>query len=169
MSMTVDVENVEGAAVTASSATGRKNLECANIQDNTGAATFAAINAMNNGAIGGVAANQFVGRALAVYIVLQQIIRIKGVKYFKDEDKLAEMVAKTLVEEGSKILTASKRMNSCDNQQEVSKSNSSISDEEEVVDTVNKYRQDLLNEVIPNIPTKKLADHATLEKVVEVK
>uniref|UniRef100_U9UEK9 Uncharacterized protein n=1 Tax=Rhizophagus irregularis (strain DAOM 181602 / DAOM 197198 / MUCL 43194) TaxID=747089 RepID=U9UEK9_RHIID len=74
MSMTVDVENVEGAAVTASSATGRKNLECANIQDNTGAATFAAINAMNNGAIGGVAANQFVGRALAVYIVLQQVL-----------------------------------------------------------------------------------------------
>ncbi|CAB4392515.1 unnamed protein product [Rhizophagus irregularis] len=68
----------------------------------------------------------------------------------------------------SKILTASKRMNSCDNQQEVSKSNSSISDEEEVVDTVNN-RQDLLNEVIPNIPTKKLADHATPEKVVEVK
>ncbi|CAB5367012.1 uncharacterized protein OCT59_019898 [Rhizophagus irregularis] len=51
-----------------------KNLECANIQDNTGAATFAAINAMNNGAIGGVAANQFVGRALAVYIVLQQVL-----------------------------------------------------------------------------------------------
>ncbi|PKK80243.1 hypothetical protein RhiirC2_704395 [Rhizophagus irregularis] len=116
MSMTVDVENVEGAAVTASSATGRKdltslsinlqwghkdssrvsthdkgpiervirvgkNLECANIQDNTGAATFAAINAMNNGAIGGVAANQFVGRALAVYIVLQQdIVEKKRVK-----------------------------------------------------------------------------------------
>ncbi|PKY62750.1 hypothetical protein RhiirA4_489798 [Rhizophagus irregularis] len=60
-------------------------------------------------------------------------------------------------------------MNSCNNQQEISKSNSSISDEEEVVDTVNKYRQDLLNEVIPNIPTKKLADHATPEKVVEQK
>lgn len=40
--------------------------------------------------------------------------------------------------------------------------------DEEVVDTVNKYRQDLLNEEIPNISTKKLADYTTSEKVVEV-
>lgn len=42
-----------------------KNWECANIRDNTGVANLAAINAMNNAAIGGVAANQFIGSAFA--------------------------------------------------------------------------------------------------------
>ncbi|CAB4408614.1 unnamed protein product [Rhizophagus irregularis] len=41
-----------------------KNWECVNLLDNIGAATFHAVNAMNNGAIAAVAVNQFVGRAL---------------------------------------------------------------------------------------------------------
>ncbi|CAB4395444.1 unnamed protein product [Rhizophagus irregularis] len=44
-----------------------KNWECVtatiNLLDNIGTATFAAINNINNGAIAGVAANQFQGRA----------------------------------------------------------------------------------------------------------
>ncbi|PKY63467.1 hypothetical protein RhiirA4_492491, partial [Rhizophagus irregularis] len=40
-----------------------KNWECANLRDNTGAATFAAFNALNNGAIQAVAVNQFLGTA----------------------------------------------------------------------------------------------------------
>ncbi|CAB4472907.1 uncharacterized protein OCT59_028611 [Rhizophagus irregularis] len=74
-------------------------------------------------------------------------IRIKGVKYlygyFKDEDKLAEVVAKTLVKEGYEQKNGQSSEQVMNNQQEVSKSNSSMSDEEEVVDTVNKYRQDI--------------------------
>ncbi|RGB35848.1 hypothetical protein C1646_758788 [Rhizophagus diaphanus] len=42
-----------------------KNWEYANIRNNTGVATIAAINAMNNATIGGVAANQFIGSAFA--------------------------------------------------------------------------------------------------------
>ncbi|PKY51747.1 hypothetical protein RhiirA4_468964 [Rhizophagus irregularis] len=79
-------------------------------------------------------------------------IRIKGVKYlygyFKDEDKLAEVVAKTLVKEGYEQKNGQSSEQVRNNKQEVSKSNSSMSDEEEVVDTVNKYRQDILNEEI---------------------
>ncbi|CAB4414621.1 unnamed protein product [Rhizophagus irregularis] len=41
-----------------------KNWECVNLLDNIGAATFHAVNALNNGAIQAVAVNQFVGRAL---------------------------------------------------------------------------------------------------------
>ncbi|CAB5370840.1 unnamed protein product [Rhizophagus irregularis] len=44
-----------------------KNWECANLLDNTGAATLAALSGLNNGAIGAVAVNQFLGRALAVH------------------------------------------------------------------------------------------------------
>ncbi|CAB5378251.1 unnamed protein product [Rhizophagus irregularis] len=44
-----------------------KNWECANLLDNTGAATLATLSGLNNGTIGAVAVNQFLGRALAVH------------------------------------------------------------------------------------------------------
>ncbi|CAB4425136.1 unnamed protein product [Rhizophagus irregularis] len=44
-----------------------KNWECVNIQDNAGAANLAAFNALNNGAIQAIAANQFLGTALVTH------------------------------------------------------------------------------------------------------
>uniref|UniRef100_U9SJ45 Uncharacterized protein n=1 Tax=Rhizophagus irregularis (strain DAOM 181602 / DAOM 197198 / MUCL 43194) TaxID=747089 RepID=U9SJ45_RHIID len=56
-------------------------------------------------------------------------------EYIFDEDKLAEVVAKTLVKEGYEQKNGQSSEQVMNNQQEVSKSNSSMSDEEEVVDT----------------------------------
>ncbi|PKY57685.1 hypothetical protein RhiirA4_429167 [Rhizophagus irregularis] len=47
-----------------------KNWECENIRNNLGVANLGAVNAMNNGAITAVNANQFVGRALVQHGVV---------------------------------------------------------------------------------------------------
>ncbi|CAB5322061.1 unnamed protein product [Rhizophagus irregularis] len=58
-----------------------KNWECANLLDNIGVVTFAAVNNMNNGTIAGVAANQFHGRAGVLHEQVATVNTITGANF----------------------------------------------------------------------------------------
>ncbi|CAB5393274.1 unnamed protein product [Rhizophagus irregularis] len=61
-----------------------KNWECVNLLDNTGVANLAAFNALNNGAIQAVAANQFRGGAGVLHGQAAAVNTITGANFIPD-------------------------------------------------------------------------------------
>ncbi|CAB5378097.1 unnamed protein product [Rhizophagus irregularis] len=61
-----------------------KNWECVNLLDNLGVANLGAVNGMNNGAIVGVAANQFRGGAGALHGQAAAVNTITGANFIPD-------------------------------------------------------------------------------------
>ncbi|CAB5348487.1 unnamed protein product [Rhizophagus irregularis] len=61
-----------------------KNWECVNLLDNTGVANLAAFNALNNGAIQAVAANQFRGGANVLHGQAAAVNTITGANFIPD-------------------------------------------------------------------------------------